>query len=325
MPQTSGSPTSRPTDGPTRVSAAGSRPPWLDAAVRVRLFIVTLVIVGIFGYLGIIREMPAVAGNFVLIWPLAALGFYLGETNVVVVHFLRERHAFSLSELPGRDGPVPPEPDRLRARLRGRGRRRPPARSQPVRRQARLQHRPGLDLRDRGPCRLPRDRRPRPGHGPARLGGRVRVERCHRSPRCRPASRPSSPSRAGRRNSRSCPRCCDSAAWSRWPTPASRCWRSWSSRWTRGRHCCSRCRRRSSSSPTARISASARSTSDSSCCTSPAASCTMHRSSIRRSRRCSSTLARCSGRSARSSSSSRIRTTTARSAPARVGPRARRR
>jgi diguanylate cyclase (GGDEF)-like protein len=101
MPQTSGSPTTTPTDGPSRAGAAGSRLPWLDAAVRVRLFIVSLVIVGIFGYLAIIRGMPPVAGNFVLIWPLAALGFYLGETNVVVVHFLRERHSFSLSELPG--------------------------------------------------------------------------------------------------------------------------------------------------------------------------------------------------------------------------------
>ena len=32
---------------------------------------------------------------------LAALAFYLGETSVVEVHFLRERHSFSLSELPG--------------------------------------------------------------------------------------------------------------------------------------------------------------------------------------------------------------------------------
>ncbi len=38
---------------------------------------------------------------FLIPWPLAALGFYLGETNVVEVHFLRERHSFSLSELPG--------------------------------------------------------------------------------------------------------------------------------------------------------------------------------------------------------------------------------
>jgi EAL domain-containing protein (putative c-di-GMP-specific phosphodiesterase class I)/GGDEF domain-containing protein len=101
MPQTSGSPTTTPTDRPSRAGATGSRPQWLGAAIRVRLFIVSLVIVGIFGYLAIIRGMPPVAGNFVLLWPLAALGFYLGETNVVVVHFLRERHSFSLSELPG--------------------------------------------------------------------------------------------------------------------------------------------------------------------------------------------------------------------------------
>ena len=83
------------------MTAAEPRPPWLDAAVRVRLFIVSLVIVGIFGYLALVRDMAPVPGNIMLFWPLAALGFYLGETNVVVVHFLRERHSFSLSELPG--------------------------------------------------------------------------------------------------------------------------------------------------------------------------------------------------------------------------------
>ncbi len=83
------------------MTAAVPRPPWLDAAVRVRLFIVSLVIVGIFGYLAFVRDMAPVPGNIMLFWPLAALGFYLGETNVVVIHFLRERHSFSLSELPG--------------------------------------------------------------------------------------------------------------------------------------------------------------------------------------------------------------------------------
>ena len=34
-------------------------------------------------------------------WPLAAVAFFLGETNVVDIHFMRERHSFSLSEVPG--------------------------------------------------------------------------------------------------------------------------------------------------------------------------------------------------------------------------------
>ncbi len=45
--------------------------------------------------------LTALPVPFSIPWPIAALAFYLGETNVVEVHFLRERHSFSLSELPG--------------------------------------------------------------------------------------------------------------------------------------------------------------------------------------------------------------------------------
>ena len=47
------------------------------------------------------RTWPRCRSPFAIPWPLAALAFFLGETNVVEVHFLRERHSFSLSELPG--------------------------------------------------------------------------------------------------------------------------------------------------------------------------------------------------------------------------------
>ena len=40
-------------------------------------------------------------GDWIIPWPLAAVAFFLGETNVVDIHFLRERHSFSLSEVPG--------------------------------------------------------------------------------------------------------------------------------------------------------------------------------------------------------------------------------
>jgi diguanylate cyclase (GGDEF)-like protein len=83
------------------MSAGRFRVPWLDAGTRVRLFIVCLVVIGAVAYLAVVRDLPPVVGNFFIPWPLAAIGFYLGETNVVVVHFLRERHSFSLSELPG--------------------------------------------------------------------------------------------------------------------------------------------------------------------------------------------------------------------------------
>ena len=52
-------------------------------------------------YLAVVRFLAPLPTPFTIPWPLAALGFYLGEINVVEVHFLRERHSFSLSELPG--------------------------------------------------------------------------------------------------------------------------------------------------------------------------------------------------------------------------------
>ena len=73
----------------------------LTPAVRVRAFTIAIAALAVLLYLGVVRELPALPVPFVLPWPVAALGFYLGETNVVEVHFLRERHSFSLSELPG--------------------------------------------------------------------------------------------------------------------------------------------------------------------------------------------------------------------------------
>jgi diguanylate cyclase (GGDEF)-like protein len=73
----------------------------LTPALRVRAFTAAIAAVAILLYLGVVRDLPALPVPFVIPWPVAALGFYLGETNVVEVHFLRERHSFSLSELPG--------------------------------------------------------------------------------------------------------------------------------------------------------------------------------------------------------------------------------
>jgi len=85
-----------------RPSLAGLRlPRWLTAAVRVRSFTLLIALASAVLYLGIIRNLPALPAPFVIPWPLAAIAFYLGETRVVEVHFLRERHSFSLSELPG--------------------------------------------------------------------------------------------------------------------------------------------------------------------------------------------------------------------------------
>ena len=75
--------------------------PWLTPAIRVRLLTALIAFVAAALYLTVIRDLPALPAPFAIPWPLAALAFYLGETNVVQVHFLRERHSFSLSELPG--------------------------------------------------------------------------------------------------------------------------------------------------------------------------------------------------------------------------------
>jgi len=77
------------------------RPGWLTPAVRVRLFTFAIALVAVVLYLTVVRHITPLPAPFIIPWPLAALGFYLGEINVVEVHFLRERHSFSLSELPG--------------------------------------------------------------------------------------------------------------------------------------------------------------------------------------------------------------------------------
>ncbi len=76
-------------------------PPWLTPAIRVRSFTALIALGAAILYLAIVRDIRALPAPFAIPWPLAALAFYLGETNVVEVHFLRERHSFSLSELPG--------------------------------------------------------------------------------------------------------------------------------------------------------------------------------------------------------------------------------
>jgi hypothetical protein len=92
------------------MALADSRPPrkplievpsWLTPAVRVRSFTVVIALAAAVLYLVGIRDLRPLPSPFAIPWPVAALAFYLGETSVVEVHFLRERHSFSLSELPG--------------------------------------------------------------------------------------------------------------------------------------------------------------------------------------------------------------------------------
>jgi diguanylate cyclase (GGDEF)-like protein len=76
-------------------------PPWLTPAVRVRGFTVIIAAVAAILYMAIVRELPTPPVAIHFPWPLAAIAFFLGETNVVDIHFMRERHSFSLSEVPG--------------------------------------------------------------------------------------------------------------------------------------------------------------------------------------------------------------------------------
>ena len=76
-------------------------PPWLTPAVRVRGFTVIIAAVAAILYMAIVRELPTPVVAIHFPWPLAAVAFFLGETNVVDIHFMRERHSFSLSEVPG--------------------------------------------------------------------------------------------------------------------------------------------------------------------------------------------------------------------------------
>jgi diguanylate cyclase (GGDEF)-like protein len=70
-------------------------------AVRVWGWVVLLALMAVVvGFLTLQHEREF-AAPFDVPWPLMAVAFFLGEANVVQVHFRRERHSFSLSELPG--------------------------------------------------------------------------------------------------------------------------------------------------------------------------------------------------------------------------------
>jgi diguanylate cyclase (GGDEF)-like protein len=112
-------------DGPQPQTTASVDAPSrlrVDAAARVRLFIAALAGLACLGYVAVVSQLPAYPVPFQIPWPVFALAFYLGEVNVVEIHFLRERHSFSLSELPGIAGLFLLPPDQyLLALLTGTG------------------------------------------------------------------------------------------------------------------------------------------------------------------------------------------------------------
>ncbi len=83
------------------------------APAVIRVWTFTLVLLGLagLGYITGIRGLLTFDAPLQLPWPILAVGFFLTELKVVEVHFRRETHAFSLSELPTVIGLffVPPE------------------------------------------------------------------------------------------------------------------------------------------------------------------------------------------------------------------------
>jgi diguanylate cyclase (GGDEF)-like protein len=84
-----------------RASLANLSRPIRSPAARVWFLIVGLGLVSFGIYVGWIADLPVRPTPFAVPVLIAAAAFYLGEINVVSVHFRRERHAFSLSEVPG--------------------------------------------------------------------------------------------------------------------------------------------------------------------------------------------------------------------------------
>jgi diguanylate cyclase (GGDEF)-like protein len=93
------------------LSSIADRGPLASTAVRVWTFTGLLVAIALVAYLGAIRTLPTLAAPASIPWPLLAVGFFLTELKVIEVHFRRETHAFSLSEIPAVVGLffVPPD------------------------------------------------------------------------------------------------------------------------------------------------------------------------------------------------------------------------
>ena len=83
----------------------------------VLLFTAVLVSLAASGYVGVVRNLPRAAANEGLPWWVLAVGFLLVESKVIQVHFRRETHSFSLSEVPAVIGLFYASPDAYLAAL----------------------------------------------------------------------------------------------------------------------------------------------------------------------------------------------------------------
>ena len=84
----------------SRIRAALLRGPLGSAATRVWLFTGVLATLAFVGYFTDVRYLDAVPAPIHIPWPVLALACLAAETKVILVHFRRETHSFSLSEVP---------------------------------------------------------------------------------------------------------------------------------------------------------------------------------------------------------------------------------
>ena len=70
------------------------------AVLRVWLLSVGLATAAVVAYAWFIRDLPALTTPVRIPWPVLAVAFFVTEAKVIDVHFRRESHSFSLSELP---------------------------------------------------------------------------------------------------------------------------------------------------------------------------------------------------------------------------------
>ncbi len=72
----------------------------IPVPVRLVLFTGCVAIAAVSIFVAFLYGRPAVLTSLEVPWPLMAVAFFAAELKVVVVHFRRERHSYSLSELP---------------------------------------------------------------------------------------------------------------------------------------------------------------------------------------------------------------------------------
>jgi diguanylate cyclase (GGDEF)-like protein len=69
-------------------------------ATRVWLFTILLATAALVGYLVDVRHLAPFESPVHVPWPILAIAYLAAETKVILVHFRRETHSFSLSEVP---------------------------------------------------------------------------------------------------------------------------------------------------------------------------------------------------------------------------------